>query len=92
MKHKSLRFIYRTSEEEGQLSAHEPEVLPRVEESFNALSGAKFFSTMDLTIDYNVEAMHEDAIEKLLLQHRLDLTNMYECCSDYAMHLQHFNV
>ena len=38
--------------------------LPRVEESFEALSGAKLFSTMDLTSGYNVVAMHEDDIEK----------------------------
>ncbi|CAC5379962.1 unnamed protein product [Mytilus coruscus] len=38
--------------------------LPRVEESFDALSGAKLFSTMHLTSGNHVVAMHEDDIEK----------------------------
>ena len=38
--------------------------LPRVEESFDALSGSKYFSTMDLTSGYNQVAMHDDDISK----------------------------
>jgi hypothetical protein len=33
--------------------------LPRVEESFDALSGSKYFSTMDLTSGYNQVAMEK---------------------------------
>ena len=34
--------------------------LPRVEESFDTLSGSKYFSTMDLTSGYNQVAMNDD--------------------------------
>jgi hypothetical protein len=38
--------------------------LPRVEESFDALSGSKYFSTMNLTSGYNQVAMNNDDIPK----------------------------
>ena len=38
--------------------------LPRVEESFDDLSGSKYFSTMDLTSGYNQVAMNNDDISK----------------------------
>ena len=57
--------------------------LPRVEESFDALSGSKYFSTMDLTGGYNQVAMNDDGIPKTAFTiHQWDCTNIPECHLD----------
>ena len=57
--------------------------LPRVEESFDALSGSKYFSTMDLTGGYNQVAMNDDDIPKTAFTiHQWDCTNIPECHLD----------
>ena len=57
--------------------------LPRVEESFDTLSGSKYFSTMDLTSGYNQVAMNDDDIPKTAFTiHQWDCTNIPECHLD----------
>lgn len=62
-KDNSLRLCvdYRKLNSKTQRDAYP---LPRLEESFDALCGAKYFSTMDLTSGYNQVAVDENDVEK----------------------------
>ena len=64
--------------------------LPRNEESFDALSGTKLFSTMDLTSGYNQIAMSDNDMGKLHLLLPWDCINMCACLSEFVMRRLHF--
>ena len=60
--------------------------LPRIEESLDALAGAKWFSTLDLASGYNQVPMAENDKEKTHFAHPLDYLNLIGCPLGCAMH------
>ncbi|KAK7909832.1 hypothetical protein WMY93_014516 [Mugilogobius chulae] len=65
--------------------------LPRIDESLDALSGAEFFSSIDLASGYHQVAVHEKTGTKRPLQLPSVSLNMSECRLDYATRLQPFS-
>ena len=55
--------------------------LPRIEESLEALSGAKYFSSLDQAHGYHQVLMDKGSISKLLFVHPLVCLNIRECHS-----------
>ena len=63
--------------------------LPRIEESLEALRGAKYFSSLDLAHGYHQVVMDQDSVEKTALGFRLGSSNLHACRLGLLMLLAH---